>query len=94
LVEKHKELAAITLSRRNITKPVENQAEPAENTTELAKKCLNWPKSTWIGQNTTKPAEKEHNRPARVKTSSVTKLWTWARLEPGLDSVVLDLAQE
>lgn len=41
---------------QNITKRAENQAEPDENTTKLAKQSLNWVKYTWISQTQLKPA--------------------------------------
>jgi hypothetical protein len=47
----------------------QNQAEPAENTTKLAKKTSEPAEIYCTGQNT--PAEKERKRPARVNTMGV-----------------------
>jgi hypothetical protein len=38
---------------QNITKQGKKKVEPAKNITKLAKKGLNWQKSTYIGLNST-----------------------------------------
>jgi len=48
-----------------------NQAEPAENTTKLAEKCLNRLKYTCIGRNTTKNGRKGRTNSASTGQNSI-----------------------